>query len=160
MTISKDKVVQFHYRINDLDGNELESSFGQDPAAYLHGHNNMMVGIEKSLEGKTTGDEFSIELPPEETFGELVKNAEQRVSVKHLQGAKKWKPGMTAVVQTEKGAMEVTIVKMGKFMATVDTNHPLAGRTLKFDLKVEDVRDASQEELSHGHAHGVGGHHH
>ncbi|MBU2876194.1 FKBP-type peptidyl-prolyl cis-trans isomerase [Aliiglaciecola lipolytica] len=160
MTISKDKVVQFHYRINDLEGNELETSFASDPAAYLHGHNNVMVGIEESLEGKSVGDEFSVELPAQETFGEVIKNAEQRVSVKHLQGAKKWKPGMTAVLQTENGAREVTIVKMGKFMATVDINHPLAGQTLKFDLKVEDVRDATDEELSHGHAHGVGGHHH
>ncbi|MEP4889175.1 MAG: peptidylprolyl isomerase [Aliiglaciecola sp.] len=160
MPISKNKVVQFHYRIKDLEDNELESSFSNDPAAYLHGHNNMMIGIEKSLEGKSTGEEFSVELPPEETFGEVIKNAEQRVSVKHLQGAKKWKPGMSAVLQTDKGAREVTIVKVGKFMATVDINHPLAGKTLKFELKVEDVRDATDEELSHGHAHGVGGHHH
>ncbi|GAB2682651.1 FKBP-type peptidyl-prolyl cis-trans isomerase [Aliiglaciecola aliphaticivorans] len=160
MTISKNKVVQFHYRINDLDGNELEASEADAPVAYLHGHNNMMVGVENALEGKSAGDEFSVELPPQETFGEVIKNAEQRVSVKHLQGAKKWKPGMRAVLQTENGAREVTIVKLGKFMATVDINHPLAGQTLKFDLKVEHVRDATDDELSHGHAHGVGGHHH
>ncbi|MDO6692419.1 peptidylprolyl isomerase [Aliiglaciecola sp. 3_MG-2023] len=160
MTISKNKVVQFHYRINDLDGNELEASEADAPVAYLHGHNNMMVGVENALEGKSAGDEFSVELPPQESFGEVIKNAEQRVSVKHLQGAKKWKPGMRAVLQTENGAREVTIVKLGKFMATVDINHPLAGQTLKFDLKVEHVRDATDDELSHGHAHGVGGHHH
>jgi FKBP-type peptidyl-prolyl cis-trans isomerase SlyD len=160
MEIGKDKVVQFHYRIRDLENNELESSFGRDPAAYLHGHNNMMLGIEKSLAGKQTGDKFTVELPPTETFGEFVENSQQRVSVKHLQGAKKWQPGMTAVIQTEKGAMEVTIIKMGKFMATVDTNHPLAGRKLNFELQVESVRDATEEEVAHGHAHGVGGHHH
>ncbi|GAB5378939.1 MAG: peptidylprolyl isomerase [Aliiglaciecola sp.] len=162
MTIEKDKVVNFHYRIKDLQGTELESSFGHDPAAYLHGHNNMMIGIEKALEGKQKGDEFSVELPASETFGEVKENAEQRISVKHLQGEKnkKWKPGMTAVVHTDKGAMEVSIVKVGKFMVTVDTNHPLAGQTLLFDLKVEDVRAASQEEIAHGHAHGVGGHQH
>ncbi|WJG07816.1 peptidylprolyl isomerase [Aliiglaciecola sp. LCG003] len=160
MTISKDKVVQFHYRINDLENHELESSFKHDPAAYLHGHNNMMVGIEKALEGKQQGDEFSVELPAADTFGEFKENAQQRISIKHLQGSDKWAPGMTAVLQTENGAMEVTIVKVGKFMATVDTNHPLAGRALKFDLKVVDVRNATEEEIAHGHAHGVGGHHH
>ncbi|MDC0602933.1 peptidylprolyl isomerase, partial [Aliiglaciecola sp.] len=149
-----------YYRICDLEGHELESNFGKDPVAYLHGHNNMMVGIERALEGKAADDELSVELAASETFGEFVENAHQRVSVKHLQGAKKWQPGMTAVLQTDKGAMEVSIVKVGKFMATVDTNHPMGGRTLNFDLKVESVRDATNEEVSHGHAHGVGGHQH
>lgn len=162
MTINKNKVVNFHYRINDLQGNVLESSFAQDPAAYLHGHNNMMIGIENALEGKTKGDEFTVELPAKDTFGEIKSGAQQRISVKHLQGEKnkKWKPGMTAVVHTDKGAMEVTIVKVGKFMVTVDTNHPLAGQTLSFTLQIVDVRDATQEEIAHGHAHGVGGHQH
>ena len=158
--IQPDTVVQFHYRVKDLQGNELESNFGQDPVAYLHGHNNMMIGIEKSLLGKQVGDSFAVELPPAETYGEKIKNAEQRVSVKHLQGAKKWKAGMTAVINSEKGHMEVTIVKMGKFMAKVDTNHPLAGQTLNFELSVDDIRDATSDEITHGHAHGVGGHHH
>ena len=158
--IKKDTVVQFHYRIKDLQGNELESNMGQDPVAYLHGHNNMMAGIEKSLLGKQVGDSIEVELPPEETYGEKIKNSEQRVSVKHLQGSKKWHAGMTAVVNTEKGQMEVTIIKMGKFMATVDTNHPLAGQQLNFELSVHDVRDATSDEITHGHAHGVGGHHH
>ncbi len=160
MTITKDKVVQFHYRISDVQGNELESSFSGQPAAYLHGHKNMMPGVENALEGKTQGDSFSVELEPETTFGPVVENAETRVSVKHLQGAKKWKAGMTAIVNTEQGQREVTVVKVGKFMATIDTNHPLAGKVLNFDLQVEEVRDASPEELEHGHAHGPGGHHH
>lgn len=160
MTIAKDKVVQFHYTIMDLDGKELESSKGHDPAAYLHGHSNMMPGIEKMLEGKDVGETVEAQLPPADTFGEKLENAQQRVPVKHLQGAKKWQAGMTAIVHTEQGQHEVTILKVGKFMATVDTNHPFAGRTLKFALTVEAVRDATQEEISHGHAHGVGGHHH
>ena len=160
MKIEKDKVVQFHYTIKELDGTELESSKGQDPAAYLHGHNNMMKGIEDALEGKQQGETFTVELGPETTFGALQEDAVQRVPVKHLQGAKVWKPGMTAVVHTDQGHRQVTIVKVGKFMATVDVNHPLAGKTLNFELSVESVRDATQEEISHGHAHGVGGHQH
>lgn len=160
MTIKKDIVVQFHYRISDLEGNELESSFSGQPAAYLHGHKNMMPGVEDALEGKETGDSFSVELAPETTFGPIVEDAQTRVSVKHLMGAKKWKAGMTAVVNTEQGQREVTIVKVGKFMATIDTNHPLAGKTLKFDLQVEAIRNATEEEIQHGHAHGPGGHEH
>ncbi|MCC2615803.1 peptidylprolyl isomerase [Aestuariibacter halophilus] len=160
MNVSKDTVVQFHYRITDEQGTELESSFDQHPALYLHGHNNMMPGVEQALDGKATGDRFSVELGPEVTFGEIQADAEQRVSVKHLMGAKQWKPGMVAVVNTDQGQRQVTVKKVGKFMATVDLNHPLAGKTLNFELAVESVRAASAEELEHGHAHGVGGHQH
>ena len=160
MNISKDKVVQFHYRISDLEGKELESSFDDNAALYLHGHDNMMPGVEQALEGKQKGDNFTVELAPDSTFGDVQVDATQRISVKHLMGVKKWKPGMTAVVNTEQGQRQVTIVKVGKFMATVDLNHPLAGKTLNFELQVEDVRDATAEELEHGHAHGVGGHQH
>lgn len=160
MSISKDKVVQFYYTLKDEAGQTLESNVGADPVAYLHGHNNMMPGVEKALEGREAGEEFSVTLPPEETYGLRREDSEQRVPTKHLMGAKKWKPGMMAVVQTEQGQRQVTVVKVGKFMVTVDTNHPMAGKTLTFDLIVADVRDATSEEIAHGHAHGIGGHHH
>lgn len=160
MKISKDCVVQFKYVIKDLSGNEVESSGSHEPVAYLHGHNGMMPGIEKSLEGKEVGENVSVELPASETFGEKLDDNEQRVSVKHLMGADKWKAGMTALVNTEHGQRQVTIIKVGKFMATVDINHPLAGQTLQFELVITGVREASEEELEHGHAHGEGGHHH
>ena len=130
------------------------------PIAYLHGHDNMMPGVENALMGKDVGAKFSVTLPASETYGERNENAEQRVSVKHLQGAKVWKAGMRALIDTDQGQRQVTIVKMGKFMATVDVNHPLAGRELTFDLAVADVRDATAEEIAHGHAHGKGGHQH
>lgn len=160
MSISKDKVVQFYYTLKDEAGQTLESNVGADPVAYLHGHKNMMPGVEKALEGRDAGEEFSVTLPPEETYGLRRDDSEQRVPTKHLMGAKKWKPGMMAVVQTEQGQRQVTVVKVGKFMVTVDTNHPMAGKTLTFDLIVADVRDATPEEVAHGHAHGIGGHHH
>ncbi|WP_086478978.1 FKBP-type peptidyl-prolyl cis-trans isomerase [Oceanospirillum sanctuarii] len=160
MSISKDKVVQFYYTLKDEAGQTLESNVGADPVAYLHGHNNMMPGVEKALEGREAGEEFSVTLPPEETYGLRREDSEQRVPTKHLMGAKKWKPGMMAVVQTEQGQRQVTVVKVGKFMVTVDTNHPMAGKTLTFDLIIADVRDATSEEIAHGHAHGIGGHHH
>jgi FKBP-type peptidyl-prolyl cis-trans isomerase SlyD len=162
MQIAKDTVAQFNYRIKELDGTQLEDSYGHEPIAFLWGHNNMMPGVEKALEGKVTGDTFTVELPAAETYGELVADNEQRIPVKHLMGNEKgkWKAGMIAAVNTEQGQREVTILKVGKFMVTVDINHPMAGKTLNFELEVMDVRQASNEELEHGHAHGVGGHHH
>ncbi|WP_028304289.1 FKBP-type peptidyl-prolyl cis-trans isomerase [Oceanospirillum maris] len=160
MSIAKNKVVQFFYTLKDEAGVELESNVGADPVAYLHGHNNMMRGVEKALEGHNIGDKFNVTLPPEETYGLRREDSEQRVPVKHLLGAKKWKPGMMAVIQTDQGQRQVTVVKVGKFMVTVDNNHPMAGRTLDFELIVTDIRDATPEEVTHGHAHGIGGHHH
>lgn len=160
MIIADKTVVQFHYTLKSEDGSEIESSQGNDPLAYLHGYKNMLVGVENALTGKSAGDKFSVTLQPEDAYGERNEDAIQRVPVKHLQGAKKWKAGMTAVIETEQGQRQVTVIKTGKFMVTVDVNPPLAGKVLTFDLDVVDVRAATDEEIEHGHAHGVGGHHH
>ncbi|MBB1487412.1 FKBP-type peptidyl-prolyl cis-trans isomerase [Oceanospirillum sediminis] len=161
MQITDNTVVQFFYTLKDEEGQVLESNIGENPVAYLHGHKNMMPGVEKALADRQSGESFTVTLPPESTYGARVEGREQRIPVKHLMGTnKKWKPGMIAMVQTDQGQRQVTILKMGKFMVTVDTNHPWAGKTLTFDIEVGDVREATAEELSHGHAHGVGGHHH
>lgn len=160
MQITDGTVVQFFYTVKDESGQALESNIGHDPIAYLHGHNNMMAGIEKALTGRETGEHFSVTLPPEETYGPRVEGSEQRVPIKHLQGAKKWSAGMVGVLNTDQGQRQVTVLKVGKFMVTVDTNHPMAGKTLTFDLEVGVVREATAEEIAHGHAHGTGGHHH
>jgi len=160
MKIADKTVVQFHYTLKNEAGEELESSHGGDPMAYLHGFNNMLVGVEKALDGKEAGDKFSVTLQPEDAYGERQEGAEQRVPVKHLQGATKWRPGMTAVIHTEQGQRQVTVLKVGRFMVTVDLNPPLAGQVVTFDLDVVDVREATEEEIEHKHAHGVGGHHH
>jgi FKBP-type peptidyl-prolyl cis-trans isomerase SlyD len=160
MKVADEHVVQFNYDLKDEKGDLLESSKEHAPVAYLHGKAGILPGLADAMAGKSKGDEFSITLEAKDAYGEIREDAEQRVPVKHLQGAKKWKKGMTAVVQTDDGQRQVTIVKMGKFMATVDTNHPWAGQTLTFDLSIADVRPATTEELSHGHAHGVGGHQH
>lgn len=160
MNIAKDTVVQFHYTLKDDKGELIESTEGKDPMAYLHGHSNIIPGLEKALEGKAVGDSFSVTIEPQDGYGERKENAMQRISLKHLQGARKWKPGMMAFVETDQGYRQVTVVKVGKFNADVDTNHPLAGMTLVFDIQIADIREASEEEKAHGHAHGVGGHHH
>ncbi|WNC69792.1 peptidylprolyl isomerase [Thalassotalea nanhaiensis] len=160
MKVSKNTIVQFHYVLKTEEGNVIEDSTGGDPVAILCGHKNMIVGVENALEGKEKGDKFDVTVSPEDGYGEYIEEAIQRVPAKHLQGAEKWAPGMVAVVHTEQGQRQVTVVKVGKFMVTVDTNHPLAGHTLNFNIEVIDVREAEESEISHGHAHGVGGHQH
>jgi FKBP-type peptidyl-prolyl cis-trans isomerase SlyD len=160
MQITLNSVAQFHYVLKDADGSVLESSEGSEPMTYLHGHGGLLPGLEKALEGKAAGEKFSVTLPPDDAFGERRDDSEMRVPISQLQGAKKWEPGMQAFIQTQHGHQQVTVLKVGHTMATVDVNHPMAGKTLQFDLEVLDVREASQEELSHGHAHGPGGHHH
>ena len=163
MTVSKNMVVQFHYRLSH-NGEELESSHGGDPMAYLHGHANIISGLESEMEGKDTGDIFSAEVPAAKAYGTRHENAVQRVPIKHLMGDKKQlarlKPGMTVGINTEQGARQATVVKAGKFNVDVDTNHPLAGKDLTFDVEIISIREATEEEIAHGHAHGVGGHHH
>ncbi|NQY36484.1 MAG: peptidylprolyl isomerase [Alteromonadaceae bacterium] len=163
MNIIDNTVVQFHYTLKDEAGEELESSYEGDAVAYLHGHDNMLVGVEKALTDKEAGEKFSVTVQPEDAYGERQEEAIQRVSAKHLQGATKnvkWKAGMIANVHTEQGHRQVTVIKAGKFMVTVDMNSPLAGKVLTFDLEVVDVRAATDEEIEHKHAHGAGGHHH
>lgn len=164
MQISDNSVVQFHYTLTDVSNggsSQIESSTGSHPLLYLHGHQQMLPALEQALSGKAPGDKLDITLTPEQAYGERDENAIQSIQVKHLLGGKKkWQPGMTAMVQTEHGQRQVTIVKAGMFKADVDTNHPLAGKTLHFAIEVVAVRAATEEEIAHGHAHGEGGHHH
>lgn len=159
MQIQENSVVQFHYSLTE-NGSELEGSRASAPLLYLHGHNQMLPKLEEALAGKTAGDKLQVTLLPADAYGERKADAIQSVQVKHLQGAKKWKPGMVAWVNTDQGERQVTIVKVGMFKAEVDTNHPLAGKTVTFDIEVISVREATAEEIAHGHAHGEGGHNH
>lgn len=167
MQITKDTVVTFHYRLKDDTGVEMETSHDAEPVAYLHGHGSIISGIEKGLEGKEINEKsepFELIVAPVDGYGERQEDATQRVPIKHLQGDKKslakLKPGDIVEINTEDGGKQAVVVKAGKFNVDLDTNHPLAGKTLTFEIQVESVRAATEEELSHGHAHGVGGHHH
>lgn len=159
MHIQENSVVQFHYTLSE-NGTELESSRKGSPLLYLHGHNQMFPKVEAELTGKAVGDKLQLTLAPADAYGERQDDAIQSVQVKHLQGAKKWKPGMVAWLRTEQGERQVTVVKVGMFKAEVDTNHPLAGKTVTFDLEVINIREATADEIAHGHAHGEGGHNH
>lgn len=160
MSIEKNKVVLFHYTVSEESGETIESSAEGPPNAYLHGHGGIIPGLEQAMTGREAGETFTVTVAPENAYGMRKPDAIQRVPIKHLAGAKRWKPGMVAQVQTERGRRHVVVAKVGHKFADVDTNHPLAGRTLTFDVEIVEVRDASAEELAHGHAHGVGGHHH
>jgi len=157
MQISKNSAVEFHYTLSEA-GEQLETSIGSEPLSYIHGLEGMLPGLEKALEGKAAGDTLSVTLAPSESYGERVDDLIQRIPLKHLQGdTKVWKPGMTAMVHSNQGRHQVTIVKVGRFNADCDLNHPFAGKTLTFDVQVLSVREATSEELSHGHVHREGG---
>lgn len=163
MKIENNTVVQFNYRLRE-DGNEteLETSFGDEPAAYLHGHSNIIPGLEAAMAGHETGDTFTASVAAKDAYGLRKEGQQQRVPIKHLMVKKnaKLKVGMVVNIQTDSGAHPATILKAGKFNVDVDTNHPLADKDLSFDVEVVDVRAATEEEIQHKHAHGVGGHHH
>ncbi len=163
MKITSGTVVNFHYRLSNGE-QELENSHGGDPMAYLHGHNNIIPGLEAEMSGKEVGDAFTVTIQAEQAYGLRRDDAVQRVPIKHLHNSaklkNKLKPGMLVHINTNDGAKQATVVKAGRFNVDVDTNHPLAGIALTFEVKVEAVREATAEEVSHGHAHGVGGHHH
>ena len=158
--IEKDKVVQFHYVLTDDSGVQIEDSRHGEPMAYLHGHDNIIPGLEKALAGHQAGDQFSATIPPAEGYGEREEGMTQRISAKYLKHAGKLRPGMAVTVNTDNGPRAVTIIKVGLKTVDVDGNHPLAGKTLTFAIEITDIRDATEEEISHGHAHGPGGHHH
>ena len=156
MLITKNAVVEFHYALSDTE-KQLESSSKDEPSIYLHGHNGLFDTLENAFTGKTVGDKIEVTLTPEQSYGQPREDAMQRIPIKHLQGAKIWKPGMTAIVKSNQGRQEVTIVKVGRFNADCDLNHPFAGKTLTFAIEIVSLREATAEEISHGHVHNKGG---
>jgi FKBP-type peptidyl-prolyl cis-trans isomerase SlyD len=157
MTIASRKVVTFHYTLTNQDGVQLETSRESEPMSYLHGANNIIPGLEKAMTGKAAGDEFEVTVEPAQAYGERNEANVQRVSAKLFRQPGRLSPGQTVMLQTKQGPRQVTVVKVGRFNVDVDANHPLAGKTLTFDVEVTDVRDATDEEVSHGHVHGKGG---
>ena len=160
MLIAQDKVVLIHYTLKNDQGEVIDSSSGRDPLAYLHGQGNIIPGLEKALEGKQAGDKLSVRVEPSDGYGTRDARLIQEVPRQQF-GSANVQPGMQFHAQTAQGRTRVvTVTGIAGDMVTVDGNHPLAGENLNFDVEVTDVRDASQEELSHGHVHGPGGHHH
>jgi len=153
-TIGDDKVVAFHYTLRDAEGTFNESSAGASPVIYLHGRNNIVPGLESQMVGKKGGDKFTATVAPEQAYGLRNEEAVQRVPLKHLATRGPIQPGQVVVVKTHEGGRQARVLKVGHFNVDLDLNHPLAGKTLTFDIEVVEVRAATDEELTHGHAHG------
>lgn len=160
MSIQKNSVVSFHYRLSG-EGKEIENSHDGKPMLALIGHGNLIPGLEAALIGKASGDKFEVSIPPEDAYGERVERDLLRVPIKHLLGnPKKVQEGQIVYINTQHGQRSAIAVKVGKFNVDVDTNHPFAGKTLDFAIEILETREASEHEIQHGHAHGMGGHEH
>ncbi|MFA5630267.1 MAG: peptidylprolyl isomerase [Porticoccaceae bacterium] len=159
MNITNNAVVALHYTVKDEDGVKLDSSEGGTPLTYLHGASNIIPGLERALEGKSKGDALDVNIPPAEAYGEYIDELVDSVPREAFQGAEV-EVGMRFEAQTNNGPISVVITHIEGDNVTVDGNHPLAGKSLNFSVTVEDIREATAEEIAHGHVHGPGGHHH
>ncbi|WP_051678556.1 FKBP-type peptidyl-prolyl cis-trans isomerase [Thiomicrospira pelophila] len=159
MKIEQDKVAQIEYTLTNSAGEVMDKSNGQ-PLAYLHGHHNLIPGLEAELLGKAVGDKFTATIAAADAYGEKHDGMIQQVPSELFQGVEKIEVGMRFEAQSDQGTQSVEIVAIDGDQVTVDANHPLAGQDLTFEVEIMDIRDASAEELEHGHAHGAGGHHH
>jgi FKBP-type peptidyl-prolyl cis-trans isomerase SlyD len=158
--ITADRVVTIHYTLKNDSGEVLDSSSGGEPLAYIQGHGNLVAGLEKALEGKASGVSLAVVVDPADGYGVRDEALIQRVPKRSLQGAGEIKKGMQFQARTEDGMRLFTVTGLVGDMVTLDGNHPLADQTLHFDIEVVEVREATTEELEHGHVHGAGGHHH
>jgi FKBP-type peptidyl-prolyl cis-trans isomerase SlyD len=159
MKIEKDCVVRFHYTVGEIGQPATESSLGAEPLAIMIGHGNIIPGLENAMQGREAGESFAVDVAAADAYGERRENMTQRIAKKHF-GEQRLIAGMQVVLQTDYGPRAVTIDKVGMSVVDVDLNHPMAGKSLHFDIEVVEVREASAEELEHGHVHGEGGHQH
>lgn len=157
--IAAQKIVSIEYTLTSDAGEVIDSSVGRDPLAYLHGANNIVPGLEKALEGKSAGEVIEVKVTPDEGYGVRDDRLVQNVPVRKLPNGKA-EVGMRLRAETEQGPRILTVTEVKGDYATIDANHPLAGQTLNFKVKVVEIRDASEEELAHGHVHGPNGHEH
>ena len=159
MVIEKNRVVSIDYKLVDDDGDLIDSSDEGEPLVYLHGNGNIIPGLEKQLEGKKQGDAVACVLNPVDGYGERDESLVFTVGKDEFEGSEV-DVGMQFEAHGENGAQIVTVVSVEGDEVKDDANHPLAGEKLHFDVKIVDVREASAEELEHGHVHGAHGHHH
>ncbi len=160
MKIEKDRVVRFHYTVSEAGQEPIESSRERgEPLAILIGHGNIIPGLETAMMDKEAGESFGVDVKSADAYGERREGLSQRVPKKHF-GNTRPVPGQQVILQTNFGPRAVTVEKVGMTVVDVDLNHPMAGKDLHFDVEIVEVREASEEEVQHGHVHGDGGHHH
>lgn len=157
MTITANKVAIIHYTLKNEQGEVLDSSEGQEPLSYLQGFQNLVPGLEAALEGKSAGDKISVVVSPEEGYGDINPDLIQELPRDMFGGIEEIEVGMAFHAETPDGHQVVEVIDVEDDTVTIDGNHPLAGIELHFDVEVLEVRDATAEELQHGHVHGTGG---
>ncbi|HIA11191.1 MAG TPA: peptidylprolyl isomerase [Flavobacteriales bacterium] len=160
MSIAKNSVVTMHYALKNDGGDDLGSSHGHEPMAYLHGNDNIVPGLEKELDGKKAGDKINAVVSPEEGYGIRNEDGIRKIDKARFEGDEEITVGMQIQVDMEGEVSVASVTDIDEKEITLDLNHPLAGETLHFEIEIMGVRDATVEELSHGHVHGPGGHHH
>lgn len=157
MNIQKDRVVSLEYSLHDADGELIDASSSDDPLVYLHGNENIIPGLEKHLEGKGEGDSLTCVVPAAEGYGERDDELIFNVERSEFGPNADVQVGMQFSAHSEDGQRLVTVIGLAGDQVTIDANHPLAGEELHFAVKVVGVRDATAEELTHGHVHAEGG---
>ena len=159
MRIERDRVVRMHYTLRDAGGTTIESSVGRDPLVYLHGRGQIIPGLERALEGLESGARQNVTVAPADAYGERDPQAVLRAPREDFPEGLLLEPGVEVQADTPDGPLSFVVVSVDQHEAVLDANHPLAGRHLTFDVEVVDVREATTEEVSHGHVHGPGGAH-
>ena len=153
MQVEKNKVVEIDFTLKNSSGQVMDSSEGREPLFYIQGIGNLVPGVENALEGKNSGERVLVTVPPEAGYGmrnESLVLSVNRDKFAEIEGLKE---GLRFQMDTPSGSMVFAVVQVGDEEVVVDGNHPLAGMTLDFDIKIQSVRDATSEELEHGHVH-------
>lgn len=153
MKIADQKVVGIHYTLTSAEGEKLDSSEGKEPLRYLHGAGNIIAGLENALLDKTVGEQLNVVVQPAEGYGEYNEGLKQEVPKSAFQGVESIEVGAQFQAQSDRGPISVIVTEVSEETVVVDGNHPLAGQELHFDVTITDVRDASAEEIDHGHVH-------
>ena len=160
LMIGKNSVVSMHYTLKNDEGEVLDSSDGKPPMVYLHGANNLIPGLENELQGKVAGTKFSVSIPPGDAYGEMKSELVQVINKSMFDGVESIEPGMSFVAQGEGGMQQqVRVTAVENDDVTIDANHPMAGLTLHFEVEIAEVREATEQEIEHGHVHAHGADH-
>lgn len=160
MQIAKNKVVSIDYILTNAKGEVLDQSSQNRPLQYIQGQGQLIPGLERILEGKSAGEAVKAQIPAKDAYGDRDEELMQMLPKENFAEIPDLRVGMELEAEGDDGIRVITVVGIEKDQVVVDGNHPLAGMDLSFDVKIVGVRDATEDELGHGHVHGPGGHHH